>query len=162
MSTIDVTTVEIVQNSAFGAQLLSTFGKAYQAEALGGLLPLTPYFLVLPIVLHGPTMRVVKSTNLSSGLAKFVAKLADEREQLLAVHSRALTMRNLTLQSIGSGIAASLLSVDYATANVRANDIVLPKPPERLRHHLASAEKFGRWCGRLPANQVFSLLQVEP
>jgi hypothetical protein len=94
-------------------------------------------------------------------LAKFVAKLAEDREDLLAVHTRALAMRNLTLQSLGSGIVAGLLAVDYDKALVRANQASPPKPPERLKHHVASAEKLGRWFARLPGNQVFSLLQVE-
>lgn len=161
MSLALMTPVELVQNPALGAQLLWTFGHAFQAERIGEVPPMTSYFLVLPIILHGPTIRVVRSTNQSSGLAKFVAKLAEEREQLLAVHSRALAMRSLTLQSFGVGIAAELLSVDYGTAFVRANQASLPKPPERLKYHVASADKLGRWFARLPANQVFSLLQVE-
>lgn len=161
MTDLPLTPIELVQNPALGAQLLWTFGQAFQAERRGEVAALTPLFLVLPITLHGPTMRVVKSTNQSSGLAKFVAKLAEEREQLLAVHTRALAMRNLTLQSVGSGIASGLLAVNYETATVRANQARLPKPPERLKHHVASADKLGRWFARLPGNQVFSLLQVE-
>lgn len=161
MTETPLTPIELVQNPAFGAHLLWTFCQAYQAERIGEVSPMTMLFLVLPITLHGHTMRVVKSTNQSSGLAKFVAKLTEEREHLLAVHTRALAMRNLTLQSLGSGIVAGLLAVDYEKAVVRANQASPPKPPERLKYHVASAEKLGRWFARLPANQVFSLLQVE-
>jgi hypothetical protein len=107
-------------------------------------------------------MRIIESTNQSSGLAKFVSKLAEERERLFAVHDRAFAMRSLTLESIAAGISAKLLSVDYYTASVRSNDAKPPSPPERLKHHVASAEKIGRWFARLPPNQVFSLLQIEP
>ncbi|TIO74852.1 MAG: hypothetical protein E5X74_32440 [Mesorhizobium sp.] len=129
---------------------------------MGDLPVFTQFFLVLPLVLHGPTMRVIRSTNQSSGLAKFVSKLAEERERLFAVHDRALAMRSLTLESMAAGISTKLLSVDYDTAAVRSNEVKPPSPPDRLKHHVASAEKLGRWLARLPSNQGFSLLQVEP
>lgn len=154
--------VALVQNPAFGSLLLWNFGRGYQAEEIGDLPILTSFFLTLPLVLHGPTMRVIRSTNQSSGLAKFVAKLSEQREQLFAVHDRALAMRSLTLESFGAGISAKLLKVDYDRGVVHANEAKPPPPPERLKHHVASAEKVGRWFARLPANQVFSLLQVEP
>ena len=107
-------------------------------------------------------MDVIRSTNQSSGLAKFVAKLGEERERLLAVHERALALRHLTFESIASGVTTKLLWVDYESALIRANEVKVPASPERLKYHLASAEKLGRWFARLPANIVFSLLKVEP
>jgi hypothetical protein len=162
MADPEISPVALVQNPAFGSLLLWKFGRGFQAERVGELPVLTPFFLALPLVLHGPTMRIIKSTNQSSGLAKFVSKLAEERERLFAVHDRAFAMRSLTLESIAAGISAKLLSVDYDTASVRSNDVKPPSPPERLKHHVASAEKVGRWFARLPPNQVFSLLQIEP
>jgi hypothetical protein len=162
MADSEISPVALVQNPAFGSLLLWTFGRGFQAERVGELPVLTPFFLALPLVLHGPTMRIIKSTHQSSGLAKFVSKLAEERERLFAVHDRALAMRSITLESIAAGISAKLLSVDYDTASVRSNDLRPPSPPERLKHHVASAEKVGRWFARLPPNQVFSLLQIEP
>jgi hypothetical protein len=47
-------------------------------------------FLVLPLVLHRPTLEMINSTRKASGLALFAAKLGEERENLLAVHERAL------------------------------------------------------------------------
>lgn len=162
MADPEISPVALVQNPAFGSLLLWNFGRGFQVERVGELPVLTPFFLALPLVLHGPTMRIIKSTNRSSGLAKFVSKLAEERERLFAVHDRALAMRSLTLESIAAGISAKLLSVDYDTASVRSNDLKPPSSPERLKHHVASAEKVGRWFARLPPNQVFSLLQIEP
>lgn len=162
MAQPEMSPVALVQNPAFGSLLLWNFGRGYQAEYVGGLPVLTSYFLALPLVLHGPTMRVIKSTNQSSGLAKFVSKLGQERERLVAVHDRALAMRALTLESVAAGISAKLLRVDYDTATVRANEVKPPAAPDRLKHHVASAEKVGRWFARLPPNQAFSLLQVEP
>ncbi|WP_455988536.1 three component ABC system middle component [Methylorubrum extorquens] len=162
MSEQNMSPVALVQNPAFGSMLLWNFGRGYQGECVGELPVLTSFFLILPLVLHGPTMRVIKSTNQSSGLAKFVSKLGEERERLFAVHSRAVAMRGLTLESVAAGISARLLRVDYDTALVRSNDAKPPALPDRLKHHVASAEKLGRWFARLPPNQVFSLLQIEP
>ena len=154
--------IGVVQNPAFGALLLWRFGHAYQVERVGELPVMTPFFLVLPLLLHGPTMREVRSTNQSSGLAKFVSKLGKEREQLLAVHTRALKMRELTLECLAVGVSAKLLSVNYQTAHVRANEAKSSRFPERIKHHLNSSEKLGKWVARLPLSQVFSLLKVEP
>lgn len=162
MTELNLSPVALVQNPAFGSLLLWKFGRGYQAEDVGELPILTSFFLTLPLVLHGPTMRVIKSTNQSSGLAKFVAKLGEERERLFAVHDRVLAMRDLTLEALSSGISAKLLKVDYDSARVRANEAKPPAAPEALKHHVASAEKVGRWFARLPPNQVFSLLQIEP
>jgi hypothetical protein len=162
MAEAELSPVALVQNPAFGSLLLWNFGRGYQAEDVGELPVLTSFFLTLPLVLHGPTMRVIKSTNQSSGLAKFVSKLGEERERLFAVHDRALAMRALTLESVAAGVSAKLLKIDYDTAMVRANEAKPPALPERLKHHVASAEKIGRWFARLPPNQVFSLLQIEP
>lgn len=162
MAEPEISPVALVQNPAFGSLLLWSFGRGFQAERVGDLPVLTSFFLTLPLVLHGPTMRIIKSTNQSSGLVKFVSKLAEERERLFAVHDRALALRGLTLESIAAGVSGKLLSVDYDTASVRSNDVKPPAPPERLKHHVSSAEKVGRWFARLPPNQVFSLLQIEP
>lgn len=158
----DISPVTLVQNPAFGSLLLWNFGTNYQSEKIGELPVLTLFFLVLPLVLHGSTMRAISSTNQSSGLSKLVSKLTEERERLFAVHDRALAMRNLTLESLGTGISSNLFSVDYRTAEVRSNDVKPPHMPERLKHHITSAQKLGRWFARLPASQIFSLLQVEP
>jgi hypothetical protein len=152
--------IALVQNPAFGAHLLWSFGRGFQAEKIDELPPMPTFFLVMPLVLHARTLADLRSTNLSSGLSKFVAKLSEQRERLMAVHDRTLRMRELTLQSIATGIASRLLHVDYATGLVRANDVDVPRPPERLKFHVASADKFGRWAAKMPQGQVFQLLQV--
>jgi hypothetical protein len=157
-----VSSIELVQNPAFGAHVLWSFGRGYQGEKIGDLSPLPSLFLVLPLILHAPTLSEIRSTNLSSGLTKLVSKLAEEREKLFAVHDRALALRNLTLESVGAGIATDLMHLYYETALVRANDVKVPAPPERLKYHISGAEKLGRWFSRLPLSQVFSLLEIEP
>lgn len=162
MADFNKSPIELVQNPAFGSLLLWNFGRGYQEERVGDLPLFIDFFLVLPLILHGPSMRDIKSTNVSSGLSKLVAKMSLPRERLFAVQDRALAMRELTFESLAVGVATKLLSVDYDTALVRSNDAKPPRAPERLKYHLGSAGKLGHWFGRLPQAQIFSLLQVEP
>jgi len=162
MAKDETSPVAIVQNPAFCAVLLWSFGRGYQVEKVDQWPSLVEFFLILPLVLHKKTMEEIKATQLPSGLSKFAFKLAAQREQLLAVHYRALEMRELTLESLASGIATKLVSLDYPSARVRSNDVNLPTPPERLKFHLSSAQKLGRWFARLPSAQVFAVLQVSP
>ncbi|MDS7598414.1 three component ABC system middle component [Agrobacterium tumefaciens] len=152
--------IALVQNPAFGAHLLWSFGRGYHEEKIGQYPIMQSYFLVLPLVLHAQSLAEIKSTQTASGLSKFVAKLAQQRERLIAVHDRTLRMRELTFQSLGIGISSKILHVDYDTAQIRANSLSLPRPPERLKFHISSAEKLGRWTARLSPGHMFQILQV--
>jgi hypothetical protein len=154
--------VTLVQNPALGSVLLWKFGRGFQEESVSRQPNLELLFLVLPLTLHRPTLIEVSSTLQGSGLGKFVSKLAENRENLLAVHGRALSLRLLTLQSLSTGLATKLMSISYETGNVRANEAKPPRPPERLKSAMAGAEKLGKWFARTPGDQIFSLLQVHP
>jgi hypothetical protein len=154
--------IALVQNPALGAQLLWTFGKAYQDESVAQTAHMPAFFLVLPILYHAATLRHVTSTYPSSGLAQMAKKLAEERELLISMHDRTLRMRELTLSSIAAGMSAAILHLDYKTGRLRSNEVKPPKSPERLKHQVSGAEKLGRWFARLPPEQPFSLLWVEP
>lgn len=152
--------VAAVQNPAFGATLLWQFGLGYQKEASDTPVMLL-HFLVLPLVLHAPTLEHVLSTRSSSSLSLLSSKIAEKREDLVAVHGRAVKLRSLTLDSISAGITSKLLNIDYATAKVRSNDARKPNVPERTKQHYLAAEKLGHWLARTPPHQAFTLLQVE-
>lgn len=154
--------VSLVQNPAFGAVVLWQFGRGFQAEKIDDLPLLNSFFLVLPIILHAETLEIARKTYPSSGLAKFVSKVAESRERLYAIHERAIVLRGLTLESVAAGISSQMLRVNYETAAVRANELTLPTPAEGIKFHLAGADRLGRWFARLPLSQVFKLLQVEP
>ena len=160
--TPEASPVSLVQNPAFGSLLVWKFGRGFQVEKAGELPLLCSFFVVLPLILHGPTLREIRSTNLPSGLSKLTSKLSEQRELLFAVHDRVLSMRALTLESIAAGESTRLLSIDYNTSLVRSNDVKTPAPPERLKCHYSSAEKLGRWFARLSLGQAFTLLQIEP
>jgi hypothetical protein len=159
-----LTELEIVQNPALGAFALWRFGVGFQADD-GGPATLPLAFLVLPLLLHEPTLKHITSTQRASGLALFAAKLGQERENLLAVHDRALALRRLSLQSLAMGVSNRLLTLDYDAATLRANtaDDSLRKPqlPERIRGFSNAAEKVGHWFSRLGLHQVASSLAVE-
>lgn len=152
--------IALVQNPAFGAHLLWSFGRGFQEEKVGDLAPMPSYFLVLPLILHQPTLDEIRATNLPSGLSKLVSKLAKERERLMAIHDRAIRLRELSFQSLGVGTAAGILEVEYESGLVQANQCTLPTTPHSLRFHLSGAQKLGKWFARLPQGQVFALLQV--
>jgi hypothetical protein len=158
----ELTEFEIVQNPALGAYALWRFGVGFQSEDSQPS-PMLLAFLVLPLLLHQPTLRMITSTQKASGLTLFAAKLGQERENLLAVHERALALRRLTLQSIAMGVDHRLLTVDYDAATLRANtaDESLRKPslPERI--HAFSSAKLGYWFSKLGLHQVASTLAVE-
>ncbi len=156
--------LEIVQNPALGSYVMWRFGMGFQSEESRPA-PFLLAFLVLPLVLHRPTLDVIHSTRKTSGLALFSAKLGEEHENLLAVHERALLLRSLTLQSIAMGIGARLLTVGFSEATMRANAVDpsarKPSVPERLRDFSVGAEKVGYWFSKLGLHQVASTLRVE-
>ena len=156
--------IEVIQNPALSAYALWRFGLGYQSEdSRAAILPL--FFLVLPVVLHKPTLEIVTSTQRGSGLALFAAKLGQERENLLAVHERALELRPLSLQSIGMGINQRLLTLDSNAATLRANTPAAgakkPAIPERIRSFTQAPEKLGYWFSLLSFQQVSSILSVD-
>jgi hypothetical protein len=156
--------LEIVQNPSLGAYALWLFTLGYQDEASMSA-PLPMAFLVLPLVLHRSTLEAIGSTRKASGLALFAAKLAEQRENLLAVHERALVLRRLTLQSLGVGATARLLKINYHDASLRGYPLEpgLRKPPlpERLKDFGAAPEKLGYWFYKAGLAQIATALRIE-
>jgi hypothetical protein len=155
--------LEIVQNPALGAYALWQFGLGFQAEE--GQAPVLPLsFLVLPLLLHRATLDNISSTRKRSGLSVFAAKLGEERENLIAVHDRALILRGLTLQSLALAVNSGLLTVKYDEATARSNspDPRLRGPflPERIKRFSSAADKLGAWFSRAGLAQVASTLRV--
>jgi hypothetical protein len=156
--------LEIIQNPALGAFALWRFGIGYQSED-GHSAPFLLFFLVLPLVLHQPTLNLIASTQRASGLTLFAAKLAEERENLMAIHSRTLALRRLSLQSLSMGVSQGLLTVDEINASVRANtaDASLRTPvlPDRISGFARAPEKLGYWFSKFSLKQVASTLVVD-
>lgn len=158
------TELELVQNPALGAYAIWQFGLGYQREGERPS-PLPLPFLVLPLLLHLPTLNMIGSTQKRSGLTLFAAKLGENRENLLAVHGRALALRMLTLRSIGFAVDAGLATVDYAGATLRANTpppkAKKPVLPDRIKSFSGAAEKVGCWFALMSLSQISSTLRVD-
>ncbi|PAJ82859.1 three component ABC system middle component [Burkholderia ubonensis] len=154
----------LVQNEALGAYALWKFGLGYQdRDGHAATLPLA--FLVLPLVLHSPTLAMVLSTYKASGLHLFAGKLGDKREDLIAIHSRAMALRRLTLGSLVSSEQSGLIRIDPVTATIWSNDpyddLRIPVLPERIRRLGPACEKIGYWFAGLTDQQVVHTLKVE-
>lgn len=154
----------IVQNEALGAYVLWKFGLGFQErDGQAATLPLA--FLVLPLILHAPTLEMVLSTHKGSGLHLFVGKLGEHREDLIAVHGRALSLRQLSLESLIRAEQSGLIRIDPATATMWSvgpyDDLAAPSLPERIRRITPASEKVGYWFAGLTDQQVAHTLRVE-
>lgn len=156
--------IEMVQNPTIGAYAIWRFIQAYQNRE-GAAPSVALAFLILPIVLHKATRDIANSTQKASGLALFAGKLGEVRENLFAIHHRALEYRALTLESIALGEQAGLFSIDASTATMAATtsneQASIPKLPVKIKWLLPVSEKLGDWFSALTDEQVSRTLCVE-
>jgi hypothetical protein len=156
--------LELIQNPGLGAYLIWQCVLGYQEES-GEAMPFPLAFLVLPLVLHKSTLEAIATTRKSSGLALFAAKLAIERENLLAVHERARILRRLTMDSLGVGVTAKLMLVHYESPSLRAypagESFKKPVVPERLKAFSPASQKLGYWFQKAGLHQVAITLRVD-
>lgn len=164
-STAGLSELDIVQNPAIGAFLIWHFTLGNQEDG-ADTVPLPLAFLVLPMLLHRPTFDAVASTRKASGLSLFAAKFEKEREVLMELHSRALQLRSLSLQSISVAATSRLIKVDYEKAALHGYALDLlgvrkPAIPERLKGFAAAADKLGYWFSKLGIPQIASTLRID-
>jgi len=157
----NISPIELVQNPAHGAQVLWNFGRNTPFSIEGGI-SLLSYFLILPLVLNRQCLEKIRSTNPSSSFATFIAKFNKNKEQLLSIHQRCLSMRQLTLESIAIGTQTKLFSVDYKTAQIICYPVKFPRPSASLKPHFDAAVKLGLWFSQLTEIEIFNSLQVAP
>jgi len=163
METLDSLThpseLELVYNPSLGAYLMAHACRGFFGEQGRGI-PVPLAFLILPLTLHEQTRRFGNSTNMTSGLSLFAAKLGTHQEDLLAVHERALVLRELTLTSIAVAAASQLIAIDAESGLFFPLDVKFPKQPEAIAKLAALSTKFGAWFARIPPQQVASILRV--
>jgi hypothetical protein len=154
--------LQIVQNPSLGGYAIWQYGLGFQAESSQRSSFLLA-FLVLPILLHRPTLQLVLSTRKGSGLALFASKLGEEHENLLALHSRALALRQLSLQSIAFAVNGGLITIDYENALFRSNTLAKKAPvlPERTKNMAAASQRIGFWFSKMSIHQIASTLRVQ-
>lgn len=153
--------LDLVQNETLGAYALWAFASAYQGRGARHVaLPLA--FLVLPLVLHEDTRRMILSTRLESGLAVFTSKLSENREDLFSIHRRAVLLRELTLESALVAVRAGLLRVIWESAQLQPLTAeTKPKLPERIKWLEPCATKLGQWFAAMKDEEVTRLLRVD-
>ena len=158
--------VRNIQNPALGAGLIWRFVCGYVNEqATKDPVPLPLIFLVLPTMLHQKTESFVQSTNKSSGLrvcaAKFGAAKNCKQDLLLAINSRMLTLKNLSLESLRIAIATRLVHLDTdATLIPLSKTKAIAGIPEDVRKMMNNAEKLGAWCAQLTMHEIATTLKV--
>lgn len=162
-SSIHLSEAAIVQNETLGAFSIWRFVLGFQErDEQAVALPLV--FLLLPMILHAPTLAIVLSTQKASGLHLLAGKLGERREELLALHGRALALRKLTLASLVLAEQSRLVRIEPSTATVRAfsqhGALQCPVLPERIRRIAPACEKIGFWFAGLSDQQVAHTLKV--
>jgi hypothetical protein len=154
----------LIQNEALGAFALWRFLLGFQnRDGQAATIPLA--FLILPLVFHAPTLEIVLRTYKSSGLHLFAGKLGEQREDLIAIHGRALSLRQLSLESLMRAEQSGLIRIDPAKATMWAispyDDMAAPSFPESIRRIAPACEKLGFWFAGLSDQQVAHTLRVE-
>ena len=152
--------LDLIYNPSLGAYLIWHAALGYFEED-GCAMPLPLAFLVLPLVLHQQSRDIGMSTYKTSGLTLFAGKLGEHQEDLLAVHSRMIALKHLSLNSVTLASAVRLVVVAPKSAEVLAQAI---KPSlaskESIRRMGDLSGKFGAWFARLPIEQVATTLRV--
>ncbi|MFD0326122.1 three component ABC system middle component [Lysobacter gummosus] len=151
--------LERVYNPVLGAFLVWRTAQGYFSEASHGL-PIPLAYLTLPIALHNQSRDVLIRTNQGSGLSLFAAKLGAKQEDLLAIHERALALRNLSHASIAATAMANMLYLDPVAAKLLPLDIKPPTPSPDILKLGKACEKLGVWLARIPIEQVASSLRI--
>jgi hypothetical protein len=147
-----------VQNPALYAILIWRFCYTFQRNAEDYGVELPYIFLVLPMSLNSKCVKYIMSTH--AGLNKFAEKIGTTREEKLAIHSRALEMRDLTFRSIDIAIRRELIVLDYRNGVVIAKGGKLPSVPERIVDNIKSAERLGKWMSKMSLSEIASALEV--
>lgn len=158
--------VDAVQNPALGASLLWRFAVGYSgARKVPESTPLPILFVVLPLLYHEESARLITSTRLASGLRAFVGKFSDstnvELDLLLALQRRAHQMRRQTLEALRLAVSTRLLTLERASAEVIVLSRTEPsKVASSIQSMMRNAEKLGGWFGAVSVFELASQLHV--
>ena len=157
--------VRNTQNPALGAALLWRFTYGYRAHhPLAEHAPLQLLFIVLPGLFHEPTYEFIKSTLRSSGLHAFAAKFSDsvnsKNDLLLAIHGRAETLRNLTLESFRLAQRGRLLKLNPTGRIICLTESATSTGDSAIKTLMSNAEKLGAWCASLTLHEIALTLKI--
>lgn len=155
-----------VQNPALCAVLQWRFAIGYQDQRQDSAgPPIHLAFLVVPLVLHPDSQRLLLSTRRSSGLRMFTQKfsLASENrgDVLLAVQHRTELFRDVSLRGIQLAVATGLLTIRTESALLLPLSKTKPRSSlPNVRALLNTSERLGGWMGELTLREVAFILKV--
>lgn len=159
---------ERVQNPALGSMVLWRFTAGYERGSGKGMAtPIPLLFLVLPIIFHEETARLLKGTQERSGLRYFAGKFSSSAvsasDLLLAIQKRALDMRQLTTESLAIALSSGLISIycDTGRAVPLSSSPVRAGIPSSVNAMLKSAEKLGVWYSQISLHEISFILKVD-
>lgn len=158
--------VRFTQNPALGATLQWRFVCGYcESHPTSDHVPLPLVFLVVPVILHQPTVAFIAGTQKASGLRAFVAKFGEassvKQDLLLGIHDRVVKWRDLSLEALRIALATRLLHLDLDGKVIPLSETPPTAGiPQAVRKLLRESEKFGSWCGQLSVHEISNLLRV--
>jgi hypothetical protein len=156
-----------IQNPAFGALLLWAFcSEYYEHHSTHNGPPVSLIFIVLPMVLHEETRKLIDGTNPSSGLRffadKFTSSQVSQSDAIASLHRRAQMTRNLTLEALRMLLGTGMGAIDLEAAAVIPSKArgLTQQIPQTVQPFVKSARKLGRWTSALTLYEVGSTLRV--
>jgi hypothetical protein len=152
---------EIVYNSPLGAFLLWTFARKYCLFSKSDSVPFELLFIVLPLLYHGETRKVISSTQSGSGLRIFSAKLSKSPAPTFVIQDRVLGFRGLSLRCISTSIGMNLIQLLPQEGMVRILNVDDSSAPTEFVNDLIKAsEKLGRWFAEVDIQEITKLLRI--
>lgn len=159
--------IRAIQNPALGATLLASAARGYaNASGVNSGMPLPLAFLVLPMLMHEGTSRLIHGTLKKSGLRYFADKFGQSKnaqtDLLLSIQRRAVSMRETTFESLDILFRSRLAVLDtkgalfYATPAL-AGVLAQLRVEEELHD---DSEKLGYWFGLLSPYELSTVLKV--
>lgn len=154
----------LVQNSAMGAFFLWMFCRYYQkynnqppTMAIG--------FLVLPLILHKATVKIICSTQKASGIHLFAGKVQKKKEAIFTIHERTLQLRSLTFESLQIAEVAGLIDIDVKRAKLIARNVEseldIPVLSDELKKVHSCCDKLAYWFSEVSDQQIAKTLMVD-
>ncbi|KGD77790.1 hypothetical protein ID11_05790 [Pantoea vagans] len=164
MKTPELNDAALVQNSAMGAFFLWLFCRYYQQYKME-YPTVTISFLVLPLILHKATVKLICSTQKASGIHLFAGKIQKRREAIFTIHERTLQLRSLTFESLSVAEAAGLIEINAKAATLIArrddSEIDLPLLSDDLKKIHACCDKLAYWFSEVSDQQIARTLMVD-
>ena len=155
--------VRNVQNPAFCAAILGSFIQGfYEADLSKQGAPLAYAFLVLPMILHSDTYRLLQTTkpSLRHMAEKFLSAEYWSTDLLLSLNNRALHLRRLTADSLAILFRTGFAKMDPAKARIiPQRERQFAGRPD-IPNEADESRKLGKWMAQLSPFEINSILKV--